>query len=131
MPPPARGWMREAQTGVIGISLPLPLSQIVSFNAFNSLCRNPNSPSVANISGILRPATSSTISSRSIKRQQSNSESLLPTLLLPHPINPIRLIIIFVCPLEQTKLRIISRDIQVDEFLYICIINFSCLILRL
>ena len=131
MPPPARGWMREAQTGVIGISLPLPLSQIVSFNAFNSLCRNPNSPSVANISGILRPATSSTISSRSIKRQQSSSESLLPTLLLPHPINPIRLIIIFICPLEQTKLRIISRDIQVDEFLYICIINFSCLILRL
>ena len=94
MPPPARGWMREAQTGVIGISLPLPLSQIVSFNTFNSLCRNPNSPSVANISGILRPATSSTTSSKSIKRQQSSSESLLPTLLLPHPINPINDIII-------------------------------------
>ena len=141
MPPPARGWMREAQTGVIGVSLTLPTSHgahCLSGSALRmfvstsvSRRRNPASPSSAKISAIVRPSRSSITLSRSIKRQQSSSESLLPTLLLPHPINPIRLIIIFVCPLEQTKLCVISWDIQVDDLLYICIVDFSSLILCL
>ena len=104
MPPPARGWMREAQTGVIGVSLTLPTSHGAHFLSCSALRmfvstsvsrrRKAASPSEANISGILLPTTSSTTSSRSIKRQQSSCESFLPTLLLPHPINPINDIII-------------------------------------
>ena len=106
MPPPARGWMREAQTGVIGISLTPPTSHEVHCLAdsshriplrlSNSRERNAASPSSSKISETLLPALASTASSRSMKGQQSSCESFLPTLLLPHPINPIRLIIIFV-----------------------------------
>ena len=54
-----------------------------------------DSPSAANISGMLLPALSEIASSRSTKGQQSSSESILPTLLLPHPINPVNDTIIY------------------------------------
>ena len=56
--------------------------------------RNSVSPSEANISGMLLPALPHIASSRSMKGQQSSSERYLPTLLLPHPINPVNVIII-------------------------------------
>ena len=60
----------------------------------SSIWRKAASPSVAKISGTVRPVCCSMTSSRSIKEQQSSSESFLPTLLLPHPINPINDMII-------------------------------------
>ena len=68
---------------------------MMNFNASSSICRNAASPSEAKISGMLRPSFSTITSSRSIKGQQSSCESLLPTLLLPHPINPVNDIIIY------------------------------------
>ena len=75
-------------------TLSMPPSFKTAFNASSSICRNAASPSVAKISGMLLPSRSSITSSRSIKEQQSSSESRLPTLLLPHPINPVNEIII-------------------------------------
>ena len=73
---------------------PLEYLGTITFNASSSIWRNATSPSDSNISGILRPADSTITSSRSIKGQQSSCESFLPTLLLPHPMNPVNDIII-------------------------------------
>ena len=77
-------------------------SQTIFFSVCASIARNAASPSVAKISGMLRPSRSTITSSRSMKWQQSSSESLLPMLLLPHPINPVNDIII--------SLRIMSAE---------------------
>ena len=61
----------------------------ISLSTSVSRRRKATSPSEEKISGMLLPAASSIASSRSIKGQQSNCESSLPTLLLPHPINPV------------------------------------------
>ena len=69
-------------------------TQEIRQSASFSILLNSASPSVANISGILRPERSSITSSRSMKGQQSSFESSFPTLLLPHPINPVNAMII-------------------------------------
>ena len=70
-----------------------PVSRI-SFSVSFSSILNSASPRSAKISATVHPQRASISASRSIKGQQSNSESFLPTLLLPHPINPVNDIII-------------------------------------
>ena len=61
--------------------------------AVSSIARNAVSPSVAKISGMVRPTEVSIKVSRSTTGRESSVESSFPTLLLPHPINPVNDII--------------------------------------
>ena len=89
------GTTSEAQWWGERSERPSPLtssSRLSSVSASTLL--NSASPREAKISATLQPSRSSMAVSRSIKRQQSSSESLFPTLLLPQPMNPVNDIII-------------------------------------
>ena len=78
----------------------------ISFSVSFSSLLNSASPEVSKISATVHPHLASISSSRSTKGQQSSSESILPTLLLPHPINPVNDTII---KLQMSRFALLTR----------------------
>src|SRR5690606_12908817 len=73
------------------VAMTWPLRRVTARMASASRARKPVSPSRAKISGMGMPAASSTTASTSTKGRPSRAASRRPTVVLPAPMNPMRI----------------------------------------